>query len=180
MNRTYKLTQHLSMLAVAFLLLLAHGNLQAAALTVTSSVLPQGVNYLYDFAITNNSTTDPEALLVSVDFSLPAGSIIGLATAPAGNGALTDPSGNFVEFSSDNLSGFPAGITVDGFQFVSPLQFGSFSYVGNYLNSAQTTVTPVGGTTTPQTPASVPEPGTWGLLAGASVWLIAKVRRSRS
>jgi len=175
-----KLNKHPSMLAVPVLLLMAHGSMQADPATVASLVSVTGPNYLYDFAITNNTSTDPYGELVSVDFSLPAGSSPSAVTAPAGNGEVSDPSGNFVEFSSNNVSGFAVGVTVDGFKFTSPLKFASLPFTANYLNHAETMVTTFNATTSPLTPASVPEPGTLGLLAGASVLLFSRIRSLRA
>lgn len=165
--------KQLSLLAVPFLLLLAHDGIQAAPVTVMTSVSPEGMDYLFDFAITNQTSADPYYNLISVDFSFPAGTVIGMAQAPAGNGAVTDPSGNFVEFASDNLSGFPMGTVVGGFQFVSAAQFATFAFTANYLDSTGSMLTPVMGTTSP---AAVPEPSALGLLAGASVLLYGGVR----
>ena len=172
-------SKSLSILSVPVLLLLAHGDVKAAPVTVMSSVSPQGANYLYDFAITNQSSTDPDYNLISVDFSFLAGTVVGLATAPAGNGATTDPSGDFVEFTSNNLSGFVPGVAVDGFQFMSSQQFSSLAFTANYLDSTGSVWTQYNGTTSPQAP-TVPEPATAGLLAGASLVLLARSRLLRA
>ncbi|MBV9771107.1 MAG: hypothetical protein JOZ32_16155, partial [Bryobacterales bacterium] len=154
MARHSILDKHFSMVVVAFLLAITTAGMHASPVTVTSSVVPEGINFLYDFGITNNSSTDPFGQLISVDFNLPAGSVIGNATAPVGNGATTDPSGDFVEFTSDNISGFVQGMTVDGFQFVSPLDLTSLPFTANYLDQAETTLTTFNGNTN-----AVPEPG---------------------
>lgn len=171
--------RHLVVLLAPALLLIGQ-NMKAATVTVAMSVSASGANHLYDFAITNYSSTDPLANLVSVDFNLPAGTLIGTPVAPAGNGEVVDSSagGDFVEFSSNNLAGFPVGTTVDGFKFVSASLFTTLPFVANYLNAAQTAATPFNGTTTPQ--AAVPEPSTLGLLAGAGILLLSRMRRQRS
>jgi PEP-CTERM motif len=171
--------RYLSIFTLPVLLLMAHGDMRAAPATVLTSVALDGSNYLYDFAITNESSADPYYNLISVDFSLPPGTVVGMATAPAGNGASTDPSGAFVEFTSNNVSGFPLGTTVDGFQFVSATQFNSFPFTANYLDSTGLIITPVNGTTSPQAPA-VPEPSTLGLLASASLLLLGRRRLLRA
>ena len=173
-------TKHLSLFALPALLFLAQQGMQAAPLTVMASATPAGVDYLFDFAITNQSAADPYYNLASVDFSFPAGTVIGMASAPAGNGETTDPSGDFVEFSSDNLSGFPLGMTVDGFQFTSASEFSSFAFTANYLDSTGTMLTTYDGTTNGPQASAVPEPGTWGLLAGASLLLFSRLRLRRA
>ncbi|MDP9339690.1 MAG: PEP-CTERM sorting domain-containing protein [Acidobacteriota bacterium] len=164
-------------LVVTVVMLLATVSAKADTIdpiTVASTVSLAGTNFLYDFAITNNSSMDPLATLISVDFSLPLGSIVGDATAPFGFGASTDPSGNFVEFTSNSISGFAVGMTVGGFEFVSPLKFTSFPFTANYLDSGETTLTTLRGSAnvSPGT-SSVPEPGTLGLLAAGAALLLS-------
>ncbi len=152
-------------------------SLQAAPLTVTSSQTNQNSSYLYDIAITNNSSSDPYASLISVDFTLPPGTAFYSVTAPPGNGAVSDPGGDFIEFSSDAPDGFPAGITVDGFQFASSSDLASLAFTANYLDSAQTTITTFNETTTTVTP----EPASISLvLLGISTVLGSRLRSRRS
>ena len=172
--------RYLPIATLPALLLLAYGRIQADPITVTGSYSLQGSNYLYDFAITNHSLTDPDAKLVNVDFpSLPSNSIIGEAVAPKNYGEVTDPSG-YVLFDY-NLGYFPVGPTIDGFQFVDSLKLTSIAFEAVYLSNDELTLDTFTGTVSPQAPVpTVPEPATVGLVGSASVILLGGFRRLRA
>jgi hypothetical protein len=170
------LNKRFSSLLIPACLVISCSLMQADPLTIVSTASFNGTNYVYDFSITNNSSADPMAYLISVDFTLPVGSLVGSPTAPAGNGAVADPGAGFVEFSSNNLTGFPSGTAVDGFHFTTSSFLSSLPFVANYLNTAQTAVTPFDGTTVPRQTPTVPEPSTVGLITGAGLLLLTRVR----
>ncbi len=172
--------RYLPTATLAALLLLAYGKIEADPITVTGSYSLQESNYLYDFAITNHSSTDPDAKLVSVDFpSLPANSLIGEAVAPQNYGEVTDPSG-YVLFDY-NLGYFPVGPTIDGFQFVDSLNLTTIAFEAVYLTNDELSLDTFAGTVSPHAPVpTVPEPATAELLGSASVILLGKFRCLRA
>jgi hypothetical protein len=79
-----------------------------------------------------------------------------------------------LEFTTDNkISGFAAGLTVDGFQFSSPLNIKPLHFTANCKKSSGTKLRTFSRMTT-----CVPEVGTLGLFAGASVLLFSRFRSS--
>ncbi len=164
----------LPIVALPALLGLMQLPVQADPVLITSTVSPDSGNYLYDFAVTNLSSSDPYAKLINFSFSLPMGSILGDPAAPTGYGAFADPSSGYVQFSAVDISGFPLNERVDGFQFLSPTQFGALSFAAAYLDSTETTATPFAGTTSPVPTSSVPEPQIVGLFAVASLLLVCR------
>ena len=159
------------------LLLMAGGmRLNADPVTITGSVSAAGSSYNYSFSITNNSSTDPDAELVSIDFpSLPSGSVMGDAIAPSGYGEVT--TGDYILFDS-NAPSFPVGATTSGFSFIDTMNLSSISFEALYFNSDETQTDVFTGTVSPQGPGSAtPEPGTWGLMTGASILLAGVFRK---
>lgn len=171
----FGLGKQLSKLALPALLTLMQVSAQADPVTIRSTVAPDGSAFLYDFAVTNGSSSDPYSILINFSFSLPVGSLISNPAAPAGYGAFADPGSGYLQFSAAEVSGFPVNQTVDGFQFLSSTQFSTLDFGATYLDSTQTVATLFSGVTSPSSAPAVPEPQSLGFVSMAFILLFGWV-----
>ena len=171
------LKRYLPVVALPVFAVLMQIPLQADPVTVTSTVSSDGGNYLYDFAVTNLSSSDPYSKLIDVSISVTPGSIVGNAMTPTGFEGFIDSASGSVDFAASSLSGFPLDQTVSGFQFLSSAQLSPLPFTANYLNSAETAGTSFSGTTFPVSSSTVPEPRMAGVFIGALLILVCRSLR---
>lgn len=150
------------------------GVMQAALITVTPTVTPEGSLYEYDYSIINNSGDDMPVLDIAV---APGTVILDLTAAPGFEDAY-DPVLGLVSFLENTSVFVPTAIS--GFIFESPLAPGATTFDATLLD-ANFNVSTVGGPTVGPVAASTPEPGYFPLLAvGVPVFLFLKRRSGKS
>ena len=150
------------------------GAMQAALITVTPTVTPDGSLYEYDYSIINNSGDDLPVLDIAV---APGTAILGLTAAPGFDDAY-DPILGLVSLLEDtNVFGPTA---TSGFIFESPLAPHATTFDATLLD-ANFNVSTLGGSTIGPVPASAPEPGYLPLLTfGVPLFLFFRRRSGKS
>jgi hypothetical protein len=155
------------LLLAAILLLISSGLCVASPITVTPVVTPIGPAFQYDYTVTNMTGLDLPVLDIAVGTGAP---ISGL-TAPAGFDSAYDPVLGLVSFLEDfNVFGTTA---VSGFIFDSPLGPSPTTFTATLLD-ANFNVSTMSGPTTGPVAATVPEPASMYLLAGAACLLFLR------
>jgi hypothetical protein len=147
------------------------GVVQAALITVTPTVTPDGLLYEYDYSVINNSGDDLEVLDIAVT---PGSAILNLKAAPGFDDAYDSILG-LVSFLENTSVFGPTAIS--GFTFDSSLAPSATTFNGTLLD-ANFNVLTIGG---PTTGPVAPEPGYLPLLVfGVPLFLYRKRRSGKA
>ena len=151
------------------------GVMQAALITVTPTVTPDGSLYEYDYSIINNSGDDLPVLDIAV---APGTAILGLTAAPGFDDAY-DPVLGLVSFLENTNVFGPTALS--GFIFESPFAPGATTFDATLLDANFNVSTAGGPTIGPVAATTIPEPGYLPLLAfGVPLFLFLKRRSGKS
>jgi hypothetical protein len=148
--------------------------MQAALITVTPTVTPEGSLYEYDYSVINNSGDD----LPVLDITVAPGTVILDLTAAPGFDDAYDPVLGLVSFLENTSVFGPTAIS--GFIFESPLAPGATTFNATLLDANFNVSTLGGPTVGPVAATTTPEPGYFPLLAfGVPLFLFLRRRSGK-